>query len=108
MNIVNKLKHDVCTPEEACQCLESPNPIVVNEAILYLVRNHATEQSVIDRLMQLSGCLSDGFTLIGYYKLGHAAMGALLQLGVDEEKVFGALTDPFEKEMVFRFSQFTW
>ena len=46
--------------------------------------------------------------MLGYYKLGHVAMGALLKLGFDEKVVFNGDLDSFEKETAIKFYRSAW
>jgi phosphosulfolactate phosphohydrolase-like enzyme len=41
--------------------------------------------------------------VLGYYKIGHLAMSALLKLGLENDVVFCTDLDPFEKEMKLKF-----
>ena len=62
----------------------------------------------IDKLFQLSQLLNDKYKMLGYYKIGHVAMGVLLKLGFDEKAVFRDNLDKFEKEMAIKFFQSIW
>ena len=46
--------------------------------------------------------------MLGYYKVGHVSMGALLKLGIDEKIVFKEGMDKLEKDMAISFLQSAW
>ena len=108
MSIVERLKNNDFSKDELLQCLDSSNPIILYEAIPCIVNNHITDKIIIDKLFQLSQLLSDKYKMLGYYKIGHVAMGVLLKLGFDEEVVFRDNLDKFEKEMAIKFFQSAW
>lgn len=108
MNIVNRLKKNELTKNELLTCLDSSNPIVLYEAITCIVNNQITDEMITNKLIQLTELLSDKYKMLGYYKLGHVAMGALLKLGFDEETVFKNDLDNFEKETAIKFFQSAW
>lgn len=103
MNIVDKLKNKECSEEELLECLESFNPIILYETMSYIVRNHIMEKKIVNKLIYLSKFMSDEYKMLGYYKIGHVAMGTLLKLGVDEKEVFTSDIDEFDKATVERF-----
>lgn len=108
MTIVDRLRNDACTTEEAIVCLESSNPIVLYAAMTYLVRNHITDDSAKKALLNIRGRLSDEDKILGFYRIGHAAMAALLKLGVPEEQVFQPGLDPWDQEITIKFAQDGW
>lgn len=108
MNIISRLKNNELTGDELLKLLDSSNPIILYETISCIVNNHVTDKVIIDKLIQLSKLLDDKYKMLGYYKLGHVAMGALLKLGFDERIVFKSDLDNFEKEMAIKFSINTW
>ena len=108
MNIINKLKNNKFTKDEILRCLDSSNPIVLYEVITCIVKNNITDPIIVNKLIQLSELLSDEYKMLGYYKLGHVDMGALLKLGFDEEIVFKSDLDHFEKEMTIKFYRSNW
>ena len=108
MTIVDRLRNDACTTEEAIVCLESSNPIVLYAAMTYLVRNHITDDSAKKALLNIRDRLSDEDKMLGLYRIGHAAMAALLKLGVPEEQVFLLDLDPWDKEITINFADDGW
>lgn len=46
--------------------------------------------------------------MLGFYWIGHAAMGALLKLGVPEDQVFQPVLDPWDKETAVKFAVHGW
>lgn len=108
MNIVDKLKSNDFTEEDLLNYLDSLNPIVLYHCISCIVRNDVKSDKIKRKLFELTGFLSDKYSMIGYYKLGHVAMGALLKLGYSEEDVFNYDLDDFEKDMAIRFYKSTW
>lgn len=108
MTIVDRLRNDACTTEEAIVCLESSNPIVLYAAMTYLVRNHITDDSAKKALLNIRGRLSDEDKMLGFYRIGHVAMGALLKLGVPEDQVFQPDLDPWDKEITIKFADDGW
>ena len=59
MNIVNRLKSNKISKDGLLECLDSENPIVLYEAITCIVKDHITDKVIVDRLIQLSGALSN-------------------------------------------------
>ena len=108
MSIVERLKNNDFSKDELLQCLDSSNPIILYETITCIVNNHITDKIIIDKLFQLSQLLNDKYKMLGYYKIGHVAMGVLLKLGFDEKAVFRDNLDKFEKEMAIKFFQSVW
>ena len=108
MNIIERLKGNNFTEDELLECLVSTNPIVLYEAITCIVKNNIVDRIIADKLFQLSELLSDEYKMLGYYKIGHVAMGALLKLGFEEKKVFKSDLDEFEKETAIKFFQSAW
>lgn len=108
MNINDKLQNNEFSKDELLKCLDSSNPIVLYKTITCIVNNHITDKIITDKLFQLSKLLNDKYQMLGYYKLGHIAMGALLKLGFDENVVFKDDLDSFEKETVIKFSKSAW
>ena len=108
MNIVNRLKSNKISKDGLLECLDSENPIVLYEAITCIVKDHITDKVIVDRLIQLSGALSNKHKMLGYYKVGHVSMGALLKLGIDEKIVFKEGMDKLEKDMAISFLQSAW
>lgn len=108
MSIIDRLKNNEFSGEELLKCLDSPNPIVLYETITCIVKNHITDKIIIEKLFQLSELLNDQYKMLGYYKLGHVAMGALLKLGFDEKVIFKDDLDSFEKETAIKFFQSAW
>lgn len=108
MNITNKLKNNEFSKDELLKYLDSSNPIVLYNTINCIVNNHITDKIIIEKLFQLTELLNDQYKMLGYYKLGHVAMGALLKLGFDEKVVFKDDLDSFEKETVIKFFQSAW
>lgn len=108
MNIVEKLKNDEFTNDELVGYLENPNPIVLYATISCIVRNGIIEEKIIEKLLTLTKMLGEEHKMLGYYKLGHIAMGALLKLGIDEKLIFRNDLDSFEKEIAIKFSQSAW
>lgn len=108
MNIIDKLKNNEIRGDELLKCLDNANPIVLYEAITCIVINHITDKIITDKLFQLSDLLSDKYKMLGYYKLGHVAMGALLKLGFDEKIVFKDGLNSFEKETALKFYHSAW
>ena len=74
----------------------------------YIVKDHITDKVIVDRSFQLSGALSNEHKMLGYYKVGHVSMGALLKLGIDEKIVFREGMDKLEKDMAINFLQSAW
>lgn len=105
MNSVDKLKSNEYTEEEMLKYLDSLNPIILYESILCIVRNHIADKIIIDKLIQLSELLGDEYKMLGYYKVGHVAMAALLKLGISHNIVFDNNLDDFDKETVMKFFQ---
>ena len=108
MRIIDRLKNNEFSVDELLKCLDSPNPIVLYETVTCIVNNHITDKIIIEKLLQLSEFLNDKDRMLGYYKLGHVAMGALLKLGFDEKVVFKDNLDNFEKETAIKFFQSAW
>lgn len=108
MSIVDRLKNNELTKNELLTCLDSSNPIILYEAITCIVNNQITDNMITNKLIQLTELLSDKYKMLGYYKLGHVAMGALLKLGFDEKIVFKNDLDSFEKETTIKFFQNAW
>ena len=108
MTIVDRLRNDACTTEEAIACLESSNPIVLYAAMTYLVRNHIADDPAKKALLNIRGRLSDEDKMLGFYRIGHAAMAALLKPGVPEEQVFQLDLDPWDKETAITFAANGW
>lgn len=108
MSIIDRLKNNEFSREELLKCLDSSNPIVLYEAISCIVKNNITDKTITDKLFQLSELLNEKYKMLGYYKLGYVAMGALLKLGFDEKVVFKDNLDSFEKETAIKFFQSAW
>lgn len=108
MNSVDKLKNNVYTEDDLLKYLDSLNLIILYESIACIVRNHIVDKIIIDKLIQLSKLLDDEHKMLGYYKVGHAAMAALLKLGVAHNIVLENNLDDFDKETVMKFFQEDW
>lgn len=91
------------TISELLQQLDNPNPIILYKALMIIGNNHIADIDIVNKLFSIKLKLDVGDKMLGYYKIGHLAMGVLLQLGVDKNTVFTEDVDEFDRQTVIRF-----
>lgn len=108
INVIHKLKNNDICKNELLNYLDCSNTIILYHVITYIVNHAITDKIIIDKLFQLSQLLNEKYTMLGYYKIGHVAMAALLKLGFDEKIVFQNNLDDLEKETTIKFCKSAW
>gem|GEM_PF-1814702 len=98
-----KLDNGEFTNRELVEWLDSNNPTILYSLITMIVNKGINDTAITDKLLSMSNKLDNENKVLGYYKIGHLAMSALLKLGIDSDVVFGGGLDSFEKEMTLKF-----
>ena len=99
MNIKKKIDNGEFTNRELVEWLDSNNPTILYSLITTIVNKGIKDTAITDKLLSLSNKLDNENKVLGYYKIGHLTMSALLKLGIDSDVVFARDLDSFEKEI---------
>ncbi|MGN6713230.1 hypothetical protein [Anaerocolumna jejuensis] len=109
MDIKKRIERQEYTNNEIAKWLDNDNPSIFFLLIKTIVSNNIKDTTITDKLFSLSKRLKNENRVLGYYKIGHLAMSALLKLGMDSDVVFGTDLDQFEKEMTLKFlNDYEW
>lgn len=65
--------------------LDDDNPITICLLISVIVSKNINDLTITNKLLNLSVKLDNDHKVLGYYKIGHLAMSALLKLGMDRK-----------------------
>ena len=103
MNIKKRIKANDYTIDELVEWMDLSNPIILYEIFVSIVQHNIKHQQVIEKLHEISCKMGKEDVMLGYYKIGHVAMGVLGVLGIDETDIFSENLDDFDKELVRKF-----
>ena len=103
MNIKKRIESREYTNNELVEWLDNNNPTIFYLLVTTIVSNDIKDTTIINKLLNLSKKLDNENKVLGYYKIGHLAMSALLKLGIESYVVFSTDLDPFEREMTLKF-----
>jgi len=78
-----KLDNGEFTNRELVEWLDSNNPTILYSLITMIVNKGINDTAITDKLLSMSNKLDNENKVLGYYKIGHLAMSALLKLGID-------------------------
>lgn len=105
MNILKKIQTKNYENIDLIQNIDL-NPIVSYHIIKEIVNNEILDESVIDKLKEISNRLSMSDSVSGPICLGHMSLAALKKLGVDCKEVEkNATISKYDWEIVEKFYQ---
>lgn len=103
MNIKKRIENNDFTIDELTEWMDSSNPTILFTIFTSIVQHNIKHQKIIEKLYKISEKMGKEDVMLGYYKIGHAAMSVLVKLGIDETNIFSDKMDDFDKESVFKF-----